>query len=144
MKEKILCLMLTASVLLSGCSNQKSKFIDANRSSLHQTSESAAIIRDNKSSESISNPASEESDTSSVPASEEADTSSIPASEKFEFNPHLYLPMLDAEIPQDYWDSFHNLCDALRAGKTTFHCSSEEAYRWVTDPSTLTELFPTG
>lgn len=60
----------------------------------------------------------------------------------YEFNPHLYVPLLAQDIPQDYWDSFHNLCDALRAGEDTFVCSSEAAYKWATDPATLTELFP--
>ena len=60
----------------------------------------------------------------------------------YEFNPHLYLPLLDRDVPQDWWDSFHNLCDALRAGETTFACSSEAAYKWATSPVTLTELFP--
>lgn len=60
----------------------------------------------------------------------------------YEFNPHLYLPILAPEIPQDHWDSLYNLCDALRAGETTFECSSEEAYKWATDPVTLVHLFP--
>ena len=60
----------------------------------------------------------------------------------FEFNPHVYSPMLAQEIPQDYWDSFYNLCDALRAGGTTFACSSREAYEWATDNVVLGHLFP--
>ncbi|MBO4367825.1 MAG: transglutaminase domain-containing protein, partial [Clostridia bacterium] len=62
--------------------------------------------------------------------------------EGYVFNPHLYVPILDGDIPQEYWDSFYNLCDALRAGETTFACASMKAYKWATDPVTLTELFP--
>ena len=62
--------------------------------------------------------------------------------EGYVFNPHLYVPILDGDVPQEYWDSFYNLCDALRAGETTFACASMEAYKWATDPVTLTELFP--
>ena len=65
-----------------------------------------------------------------------------PVSEKYEFDPHLYVPILADEIPQDHWESFYNLCDALRAGESTFECSSEEAYRWATDPAILNALFP--
>ena len=66
----------------------------------------------------------------------------LPEAAKYQFNPHLYVPMLAADIPQDYWDSFYNLCDALRAGETTFACSSEQAYQWATSPVTLNALFP--
>ena len=38
----------------------------------------------------------------------------------YEYNPHLFIPMILDDVPQDYWDSFHNLCDALLAGETTF------------------------
>lgn len=62
--------------------------------------------------------------------------------EKYVFNPHLYLPVLAQDVPQDYWDAFHNLCDALRAGETTFACPGEDAYKWATSSSTLTQLFP--
>ena len=37
----------------------------------------------------------------------------------YEFNPHVYSPTIAQEIPQDYWDSFYNLCDALRNGEMT-------------------------
>lgn len=60
----------------------------------------------------------------------------------FEFNPHLYVSVIAPDVPQDYWDSFYSLCDALRAGETTFACSSREAYQWAVNPVTLTELFP--
>ena len=59
-----------------------------------------------------------------------------------EFNPHVYVSKLSTVIPQDHWESFYNLCDALRAGEDTFECSSQEAYDWATDPVTLNELFP--
>lgn len=61
---------------------------------------------------------------------------------RYEFDPHLYVPTLAPDIPQEYWESFYNLCDALRAGESTFACSSEEAYLWATNPSTLNALFP--
>ena len=60
----------------------------------------------------------------------------------YSFNPHLYVKTFSEDIPQEYWDSFYNLCDALRVGETTFACASEEAYKWATDPSVLNALFP--
>ena len=64
------------------------------------------------------------------------------ASEPFEFNPHVYSGKIAERIPQDYWDAFYNLCDALRKGEDTFGCSSQEAYNWTTDVSVLCDLFP--
>ena len=64
------------------------------------------------------------------------------ASEPFEFNPHVYSGKIAERIPQDYWDAFYNLCDALRKGEDTFGCSSQEAYNWATDVSVLCDLFP--
>lgn len=60
----------------------------------------------------------------------------------FEFNPHVYSKVLAEEIPQDYWDSFYNLCDALREGETEFECSSQEAYDFCMLDSTLASFFP--
>ncbi|MBR3247167.1 MAG: transglutaminase domain-containing protein [Clostridiales bacterium] len=60
----------------------------------------------------------------------------------FEFNPHVYSGVLAQEIPQESWDSFYNLCDALRKGETTFECSSQEAYDFAMNVSTLASLFP--
>lgn len=69
-------------------------------------------------------------------------TGEIVAEATYEFDPHLYVPLLASDIPQDYWDAFHNLCDALRAGGSTFTCASEDAYDWAMNPSTLNTLFP--
>ena len=60
----------------------------------------------------------------------------------FEFNAHVYSKTVSPRIPQDYWDSFYNLCDALRAGETSFACSSQEAYAWCTDIGVLCNYFP--
>ncbi len=60
----------------------------------------------------------------------------------YRFNPHLYVSILADDVPQEYWESFYNLCDALRAGESSFACASEEAYRWATDPTVLNALFP--
>ena len=61
----------------------------------------------------------------------------------FEFEPHVYSAKIAELIPQDYWDSLYNLCDALRAGETAFECSSYEAFNWCTDMGVLCNLFPT-
>lgn len=61
---------------------------------------------------------------------------------KFEFNPHVYSAQLAKSVPQEHWDAFYNLCDALRKGENTFNCSSEEAYKWCTDATVLCCMFP--
>ena len=77
--------------------------------------------------------------TSDITTSSQTETT---ASEPFEFNPHVYSGKIAERIPQDYWDAFYNLCDALRKGEDTFGCSSQEAYNWATDVSVLCDLFP--
>lgn len=69
-------------------------------------------------------------------------TAAIPGPEPYRFNPHVYSEKLAAEIPQENWDAFYHLCDALRAGETTFACGSQAAYEWATDPAVLGHLFP--
>ena len=61
---------------------------------------------------------------------------------QFEFNPHVYSPTLAQEIPQDQWDAFYNLCDAVRKGETTFECANQEAYEFATAVSTLANFLP--
>lgn len=74
---------------------------------------------------------------------ETAETTTETTKKPFEFNPHVYSAKLAERIPQDHWDSFNNMCDALRKGEKSFKCSSEEAYKWCTDVGVLCNLFPT-
>lgn len=62
--------------------------------------------------------------------------------EPYVYNPHLTVPLVAADVPEEYWQALHCLCDALRAGEDTFACPSQEAYRWATDQVTLNHLFP--
>ena len=114
LNKKLPCLILIAAILISGCSAKTDIETSANQP--------------------VGSPVITESETSG--SSEETEQ------KQFEFNPHLYTPSLAADIPQDYWDSFYNLCDALRAGEKTFQCSSEAAYKWATEWATLNSLFP--
>jgi hypothetical protein len=65
-----------------------------------------------------------------------------PEPAKFEFNPHVYSPILAERFGPEYWESFYNLCDALRAGEDTFECASQEVYDWCTEEVILCALFP--
>lgn len=60
----------------------------------------------------------------------------------FEFNAHVYSQTMSERFPQEYWDSFYNLCDALRVGESSFECASQEAYEWAISGSALANLFP--
>lgn len=62
--------------------------------------------------------------------------------EKIKFNPHVYSALLSEVYPQEWWDSFYNMCDALREGKDTFECASQEIYNWCLDITTLAHFFP--
>ena len=62
--------------------------------------------------------------------------------EPYAFNAHLYSPLLSKYYPQEWWDSLYHLCDALREGRDTFECASQEIYDWCMDDVTLAHLFP--
>ena len=61
----------------------------------------------------------------------------------FTFNPHIYSAKLNESYGKEWWDSFYNLCDALRLGEDTFKCENKEIYDWCMDIVTLNNLFPT-
>ena len=114
MKKKITGLLLIAAILISGCNTKPSETVQS------LSSEQAMI-------------------TSS---SETEITATETEKQIFEYNPHPYVSFLSSDIPQDYWESFNNLSDALRRGESTFKCSSEEAYKWCTYWGTLYILMP--
>ena len=109
--------MLAVSFLISGCNKGKTEATD--KTDISGVAEQTAA--------------------SDITTSSQTETT---ASEPFEFNPHVYSGKIAERIPQDYWDAFYNLCDALRKGEDTFGCSSQEAYNWATDVSVLCDLFP--
>ncbi len=62
--------------------------------------------------------------------------------EPYVFKAHLYSPLLSKYYPQAWWDSLYHLCDALREGRDTFACASQEIYDWCMDEVTLAHMFP--
>ena len=115
--KKIIGIVLIAAILGSGC-NAKDITV-----------------------ESVENETVEIVDTTVISEPETTETSEkvlVP----FKYDPHLYSPKMSERIPRDYWDSFYNLCDALRAGESVFECSSVDAYIWCMDASVLCNLFP--
>lgn len=115
--KRVLCLVLAVSFLISGCNKGKTEATD--KTDISGVAGQTAA--------------------SDITTSSQTGTT---ASEPFEFNPHVYSGKIAERIPQDYWDAFYNLCDALRKGEDTFGCSSQEAYNWATDVSVLCDLFP--
>ena len=120
--RKITGALLAASVLLSGC---RAKPVPDSRTTANTTAGTTA----------------ETTDTAEQ-TTKQSETTTTPEPERFTFNPHVYSPTLGTEIPQDHWDSFYNLCDALRAGGDTFACSSQEAYDFSMDSCVLAHLLP--
>ncbi len=117
MNKKMISLFLVFAFLLTGCNIGNSVTVDnTDSSSVAVTSETSGI---------------------SEPSQTETAFDS-----KFEFNPHVYSAKIAERVPQDYWDSFYNLCDALRKGEDSFECSSQDAYNWATDVAVLCDLFP--
>ena len=116
--KKIIGLILTASFLLTACNNVKP---DQTGTSSTETSHTAEKI---------------------VFTESEPETSATETKGKFEFTPHVYSAHLAKTVDQDKWDALYSLCDALRAGETTFKCASQDAYNWATDITVLCCTFP--
>ena len=134
--KKIIIAFIAAALLLSACHAPADTTEPAASTAAPVQTETAAPAAETSMAEATT-PA-ETTPAETTPA----ETSETAVPELYEFDPHLYVPMLAPEIPQDHWESLYNLCDALRAGADTFECSSEEAYKWCTDAGTLANLFP--
>jgi hypothetical protein len=127
MNKKTICLILAALILLSGCSAASGGKTPAQTAWLEPDATDAPGPE--------TTPAAAQEAATEAPApTPEPVAEPTPEKTGFEYDPHLYVPILLDDVPQDYWDSLHSLCDALRAGEPTFECSSAEAYKWVTDP----------
>lgn len=61
---------------------------------------------------------------------------------KYVFNPYVGAGLLKGEHPQEYWNTFYNLVEALREGKDTFECASEDAFNFCYDAALWGEYYP--
>lgn len=114
-REKVLSLVLAFAFLVSGCNSSKETSESTTAGSVEETYDTIIFT-----------------DAPDEPVDK------IP----FEFNPHVYSGKIAERIPQDYWNSFYNLCDSLRNGEDTFKCTSQEAFNWATDAAVLCNFFP--
>ena len=122
MHKRITSLILASVILISGCSAKT----DTDTVTSVASSAGSSITQITQTSE----------------AATESTPSETTEQRKFEFNPHVYSATIAKAVPQEHWDAFYNLCDALRKGETTFKCSSKEAYEWATDIGQLNQMFP--
>jgi len=126
MKDKrIIGAFLAAVILVSGCNISNGENTDQTAAVSTENSETANGYHIEETSQSVTEETSEEQESGPV-----------------EFDPHVYSATLSGLVPQEYWDSFYNLCDALRRGDTEFECASVDAYLWCTDTGVLCVLFP--
>ncbi len=131
-RSKIIGLILTASILLSGCSSAATD------------TEMECVTEEAVASQAETEVSSSETEVS-IPETEPSEIKPSETSKKeshYKYDPHPYIPLLLEDVPEDYWISFHNLSDALRAGEVTFECSSQEAYELATNPVVLGQLMP--
>ncbi|MCR5718970.1 MAG: DUF4214 domain-containing protein [Lachnospiraceae bacterium] len=59
-----------------------------------------------------------------------------------EFNPHVSSDKIRVLYSKEQLDAVYNLIDALREGKDSFQCGSEETYRWCIESSILNVFYP--
>ena len=94
--KKIIGLLLTASLILSGCSAKTKTPV----SSVVNTQKEAVVTSETT------------SETTHKPFEFNPHVYSAKLAERI--------------TEKDYWESLYNLCDALRKGEKTFKCSSKE------------------
>lgn len=135
--RKLTCIMISTVLIfsaISGCSKDK----DDEETNVETVLSDTAVT--GEATDTSADPEAVVTETAPVETSEATPT---PKPEShYEFDPHPYSPKLAEWIPQEYWDAFNNLSDAVRAGETTFECSSQEAYDWAIDDSTIAQLLP--
>jgi len=62
--------------------------------------------------------------------------------EPFKFNPHIHTALISEVFKEEWWDSFYNMCDAMREGKDTFECLDEECFKMCTNEAMIGTYFP--
>ena len=117
-KTNILCGILALTFLFAGCSAGAAK-TDAN---------------DTTASEAVSESTETEASTTAAETTKEA--------EPFKFNPHIHTALISEVFKEEWWDSFYNMCDAMREGKDTFECVDEDCYKFCTNDVIIGAYFP--
>ena len=117
-KSKILCGILALAFIFSGCST----VLKAPAATTLETSEITA----------------ESTETEATAASSET----AKAPEPFKFNPHVHTNLISEVFKDEWWESFYNMCDAMREGKDTFKCLDEECFKVCTNEVIVGSLFP--
>ena len=121
--RKAICAMLALVTILSGCS----------KTAVTETTADPEITVPSQTETTAVGTTAQ----SSVP-----ETSADPEPEKIGFDPHVHTRLMDEAVKDEWWDSFDNMCDAMRAGEDTFECVDEEAYKWCTDEGVIGNYFP--
>ena len=60
----------------------------------------------------------------------------------YTFNPHVFPSKLYVVYGEERQKAFFSLCDALRAGESSFECSSQDIYEWCFRDDIIKEFFP--
>ena len=150
--KRLIVSFLVFAILLSACgANDHLSFKDKTEATT-EVSEAADDTADNsQNTTDISDDGTDNSDnaTDSSGDASDSDADNNKANivddrepETFEFNTHIHSDILSEYVKEEWWQSFYNMCDAMRAGESTFACTDEEAYKWCTDDVTIGDYFP--
>ena len=118
MNRKILVVLLTLTLIVSGCSTT----VPANTSATENTSSETTLETT-------------ESET-------ETTTETTKAAEPFVFQRHVHTNLLAQYVTEDMWQSLYNYIDAIYAGEDTFKCTDKKAYDWCTHDSVIGTFLP--
>ena len=115
MKNRIICGLLAAMLLFTGCSANRSDSGVPEETSVSETA---------------------------VVTTETTVTETTKEAEKFVFKRHVHTNLLSQYVTEDMWQSLYNLMDAIYDGADTFECSDKKAYDWCINDTVIGTFLP--
>ncbi|MBR4759940.1 MAG: hypothetical protein IK078_07325 [Lachnospiraceae bacterium] len=148
----ILCTLFIVSLVISGCGNSDTaKPPDATQAEAEtEEADNEAAAAEEGSGETDAEDINAENSETENHGSEddnekqqdETAKEEEPEAEGYHFTPYVYSEKLSEKYDENWWQSFYNMVDAIRAGEDTFECYDEQTYKECTDEIKLGELYP--
>ena len=117
MKNRIICVLLTAVLLFTGCSVNRPVSGVSEETSVSET-------------------------TGETTETETTVTETTAEAEKFVFQRHVHTNLLSQYVTEEMWQSLYNLMDAIYEGADTFECSDKKAYDWCINEAVIGTFLP--
>ncbi|RKM56454.1 hypothetical protein D6853_06615 [Butyrivibrio sp. X503] len=150
MKKRIICATLALTLAMTGCSltgktdsgSNTGASIDSTTEVTGDDSQTGSTVDDGSTSSTVDDSSTGSSEDVTEVSTQHKGEPIIDSEGNYLFNPYVGAGLLKDEYPQECWDALYNFIDALREGKDTFECPSQEAFDFCTNPAIWGEYFP--